>query len=211
MVLFEFFLPSILAVWILREQTDSEGGWSISNAVTESSNSIKFAQPTYMNLGAGVFSTLGISYRIVLLVSCSWNFCDLGLREWTSQPEFIVNSWDSYFCMSESYYDSYITICHNFWNKDVSRNQMTFLIYCTWTHNTQTYCRAQTLDSISSLPLNQNLPYTRMLETAQKRIYSHYLLEIHRMLMSSEQRSKKLHHTSLTFSPQNYQIYRFNN
>ena len=71
MVLFEFFLPSILAVWILREQTDSEGGWSISNAVTESSNSIKFAQPTYMNLGAGVFSTLGISYRIVLLVSCS--------------------------------------------------------------------------------------------------------------------------------------------
>ena len=67
MILFEFFLPSIV-VWILREQTDSQGGWFISNAVTESSNSIKFAQTTYMYLGAGVSGTFDTRY-IVLLVS----------------------------------------------------------------------------------------------------------------------------------------------
>lgn len=69
MVLFELTL-SFIVVWKLKEQTDNQGGWFISNAVTESSNSIKFAQTTYMYLGAGVPGTLDTRY-IVLLVSWS--------------------------------------------------------------------------------------------------------------------------------------------
>ena len=55
-------------VWILKEQTDRLGGLFISNAVTEESNSLPFAQSTYMNLGTGVSGSPDTNF-IVLFVS----------------------------------------------------------------------------------------------------------------------------------------------